>query len=106
LLTRISRHPTRHRPLPSPTLFRSRESSKPGRPGFFNSSLQESCLIVASGISMRYGAKALFENVSVKFGGGNRYGLIGANGCGKSDRKSTRLNSSDVKNSYGCSCLE
>ena len=41
-------------------------------------------MIVASGISMRYGAKALFENVSVKFGGGNRYGLIGANGCGKS----------------------
>jgi ATPase subunit of ABC transporter with duplicated ATPase domains len=41
-------------------------------------------LIVASGISMQYGAKPLFENVSVKFGGGNRYGLIGANGCGKS----------------------
>src|SRR5688500_8114672 len=33
---------------------------------------------------MRYGAQVLFENVSVKFGGGNRYGLIGANGCGKS----------------------
>ena len=33
---------------------------------------------------MQYGAKPLFENVSVKFGGGNRYGLIGANGCGKS----------------------
>src|SRR3546814_6990373 len=29
-------------------------------------------------------AKPLFETVSVKFGGGNRYGLIGANGCGKS----------------------
>jgi ATPase subunit of ABC transporter with duplicated ATPase domains len=41
-------------------------------------------LIVASGIAMRFGAKALFENVNVKFGGGNRYGLIGANGCGKS----------------------
>ena len=33
---------------------------------------------------MRFGAKPLFENVNVKFGGGNRYGLIGANGCGKS----------------------
>jgi ATPase subunit of ABC transporter with duplicated ATPase domains len=33
---------------------------------------------------MQFGAKPLFENVSVKFGGGNRYGLIGANGCGKS----------------------
>src|SRR5690606_35070132 len=30
------------------------------------------------------GAKPLFENVSVKFGDGNRYGLIGANGSGKS----------------------
>jgi len=33
---------------------------------------------------MQFGVKPLFENVSVKFGGGNRYGLIGANGCGKS----------------------
>ena len=41
-------------------------------------------MIVASGIAMQFGAKPLFENVSVKFGGGNRYGLIGANGCGKS----------------------
>jgi len=41
-------------------------------------------LIVTSGISMQYGAKPLFESVSVKFGGGNRYGLIGANGSGKS----------------------
>jgi ATPase subunit of ABC transporter with duplicated ATPase domains len=41
-------------------------------------------VIVASGIAMQFGAKPLFENVNVKFGGGNRYGLIGANGCGKS----------------------
>jgi len=33
---------------------------------------------------MQFGAKPLFENVSVKFGEGNRYGLIGANGAGKS----------------------
>ncbi len=33
---------------------------------------------------MQFGEKPLFENVSVKFGDGNRYGLIGANGCGKS----------------------
>ncbi len=33
---------------------------------------------------MQFGDKPLFENVSVKFGDGNRYGLIGANGCGKS----------------------
>ncbi len=33
---------------------------------------------------MQFGAKPLFEHISVKFGDGNRYGLIGANGCGKS----------------------
>jgi ATPase subunit of ABC transporter with duplicated ATPase domains len=33
---------------------------------------------------MQFGGKPLFENVSIKFGGGNRYGLIGANGSGKS----------------------
>ena len=31
---------------------------------------------------MQFGAKPLFENISVKFGDGNRYGLIGAYGCG------------------------
>ena len=41
-------------------------------------------MIVTSGIAIQFGAKPLFSNVSVKFGGGNRYGLIGANGCGKS----------------------
>ena len=35
-------------------------------------------------ITQQFGAKPLFENISVKFGEGNRYGLIGANGCGKS----------------------
>ena len=33
---------------------------------------------------MQFGAKPLFENISVKFSDSNRYGLIGANGCGKS----------------------
>nr|WP_276205201.1 ABC-F family ATPase [Azonexus hydrophilus] len=33
---------------------------------------------------MQFGAKPLFENVNVKFGEGYRYGLIGANGAGKS----------------------
>ncbi len=33
---------------------------------------------------MQFGEKPLFEDISVKFGNGNRYGLIGANGCGKS----------------------
>ncbi len=33
---------------------------------------------------MQFGEKPLFEDISVKFGVGKRYGLIGANGCGKS----------------------
>ena len=41
-------------------------------------------MLTASNITMQFGAKPLFENVSIKFGEGNRYGLIGANGCGKS----------------------
>jgi len=41
-------------------------------------------MLATSNITMQFGARPLFENVSVKFGGGNRYGLIGANGCGKS----------------------
>ena len=41
-------------------------------------------LISAANLSIQFGAKPLFENVSVTFGNRNRYGLIGANGCGKS----------------------
>ncbi|HEY0922433.1 ABC-F family ATPase [Rheinheimera pacifica] len=41
-------------------------------------------MISTANITMQFGAKPLFENISIKFGEGNRYGLIGANGCGKS----------------------
>ena len=41
-------------------------------------------MISTANITMQFGAKPLFENISAKFGNGNRYGLIGANGCGKS----------------------
>ena len=41
-------------------------------------------MLSTANITMQFGAKPLFEDVSVKFGNGNRYGLIGANGCGKS----------------------
>ena len=41
-------------------------------------------MLISANITMQFGAKPLFENVSAKFGNGNRYGLIGANGCGKS----------------------
>ncbi|MEO9655652.1 ABC-F family ATPase [Marinomonas sp.] len=41
-------------------------------------------MISTANITMQFGATPLFENISAKFGQGNRYGLIGANGCGKS----------------------
>lgn len=41
-------------------------------------------MISAANVTIQFGSKPLFENISVKFGDGNRYGLIGANGCGKS----------------------
>ena len=41
-------------------------------------------MLTTANITMQFGAKPLFEDVSVKFGNGKRYGLIGANGCGKS----------------------
>ena len=41
-------------------------------------------MISTANLTMQFGARPLFENVSAKFGNGNRYGLIGANGCGKS----------------------
>ena len=41
-------------------------------------------MISTANLTIQFSDKPLFENVSVKFGGGNRYGLIGANGCGKS----------------------
>jgi len=41
-------------------------------------------VLISNNITVQFGAKPLFENVSVKFGDNNRYGLIGANGCGKS----------------------
>lgn len=41
-------------------------------------------MISASNVTLRFGKKALFEDVNIKFTEGNCYGLIGANGAGKS----------------------
>jgi ATPase subunit of ABC transporter with duplicated ATPase domains len=41
-------------------------------------------MLSTAGITMNFGQKVLFENVSLKFTPGNCYGLIGANGTGKS----------------------
>ena len=41
-------------------------------------------MISANNVTYRVGKKALFEDVNIKFTGGNCYGIIGANGAGKS----------------------
>ena len=41
-------------------------------------------MISANNVTLRLGKKALFEDVNIKFTAGNCYGMIGANGAGKS----------------------
>lgn len=41
-------------------------------------------MITTTGLTLRFGARPLFEDVNIKFTPGNCYGLIGANGAGKS----------------------
>ncbi len=41
-------------------------------------------MITVSNVSLRYGKRVLFDEVNIKFNPGNCYGVIGANGAGKS----------------------
>ncbi|HRU61338.1 MAG TPA: ATP-binding cassette domain-containing protein, partial [Bacteroidia bacterium] len=41
-------------------------------------------MIHVNNLSLRYGKRVLFEEVNLKFTPGNCYGVIGANGAGKS----------------------
>lgn len=41
-------------------------------------------MLVATGVTIRFGKRVLFEDVNIRFGKGNCYGIIGANGAGKS----------------------
>jgi len=56
-------------------------------------------MLQTSNVSIQFGAKPLFEQVTVKFTDGNRYGLIGANGCGKSTLM--KILSGDLEQSSG-----
>ncbi len=56
-------------------------------------------MISTANITMQFGDKPLFEDISVKFGNGNRYGLIGANGCGKSTLM--KILSGDLEPTHG-----
>ena len=46
--------------------------------------LEEEKMLSANGVTVRFGKRVLFEDVNIKFGKGNCYGIIGANGAGKS----------------------
>lgn len=46
--------------------------------------MEECALISTNGVTLQYGKRILFEDVTIKFTPGNCYGLIGANGAGKS----------------------
>lgn len=61
-------------------------------------------VISTANLTIQFGPKPLFENVSVKFGDGNRYGLIGANGSGKSTFM--KIIGGDLESSAGSVSLE
>ncbi|SHI21132.1 ABC-F family ATPase [Pollutimonas bauzanensis] len=61
-------------------------------------------MISTANLTIQFGPKPLFENVSVKFGEGNRYGLIGANGSGKSTFM--KIIGGDLESSAGNVSLE
>jgi ATPase subunit of ABC transporter with duplicated ATPase domains len=61
-------------------------------------------VISTANLTIQFGPKPLFENVSVKFGEGNRYGLIGANGSGKSTFM--KIIGGDLESSAGNVSLE
>ena len=61
-------------------------------------------MLTAANVTIQFGAKPLFEDISVKFGGGNRYGLIGANGCGKSTLM--KILGADLESSAGSVALD
>ncbi len=56
-------------------------------------------MITVSGVSLRFGKRPLFEDVNIKFTPGNCYGLIGANGAGKSTF--LKIMSGEVESSSG-----
>ena len=49
--------------------------------GFF---YEDTTMITASNVALSYGKRIIFQDVNIKFTPGNCYGLIGANGAGKS----------------------
>ena len=61
-------------------------------------------MITTDNLALSFGGRTLFENVSLKFTGGNCYGIIGANGCGKSSF--LKLLTGDNEASHGSFSIE
>ena len=60
-------------------------------------------MISTSNITLRFGSRILFEDVSIKFSQGNCYGLIGANGSGKSTF--LKILSGEIESTSGQVCI-
>ena len=56
-------------------------------------------MIQVNNVSLKFGKRVLFEDVNIKFTSGNCYGLIGANGSGKSTF--LKVLSGEVENTTG-----
>ena len=56
-------------------------------------------MIQLTDVTLRFGKRTLFENVNIKFTAGNCYGLIGANGAGKSTF--LKLLSGEIETTHG-----
>ena len=58
-------------------------------------------MIAVQGVSMRFGSKLLFDDVTTTFSAGRRYGLTGPNGAGKSTfMKLAIFNETKTENNY------
>src|SRR6201986_5090811 len=68
----------------SETLNQFQQRQGPAAPRYRCGSRTGKRMLSVSNVTMRYGSKVLFEDVSVTFTPGRRYGLTGPNGAGKS----------------------
>ena len=57
-------------------------------------------MLQVSGVSLQFGSRKLFEDVNIKFTKGNCYGIIGANGAGKSTFLKILSGELDTQNGY------
>jgi len=60
---------------------------------------KEIIMLDVSGVTLRFGGRTLFEDVNISFTKGNCYGIIGANGAGKSTF--LKILSGDIEPSKG-----